>query len=119
MYFERWGRRTLERIFAEFDGGVTHIHGNGRHLLEAVSTVQGLKALYLGDDKGFPPAFTILPEIRQRVGDLPLVVGVEFADFLPALQSQRLSGGVFYRVSDVPDLDAANRAMEQVRAYRA
>jgi hypothetical protein len=118
-YFERWGRRTLERIFAKFDGGVTHIHGNGRHLLEAVSTVQGLKALYLGDDKGFPPAFDILPEIRQRVGDLPLVVGVEYLDFLPALQAHHLPGGVFYRVSNVPNLDAANRSMEQVRAYRA
>ena len=117
--FERWGRHTLERIFAEFDGGVTHIHGNGRHLLEAVSTVQGLKALYLGDDKGFPPAFSILPDIRRRVGDLPLVVGVEYADFLPALQSHRLLGGVFYRVSNVPDADAANRSMEQVRVYRA
>ena len=108
----------MERIFAEFDGGVTHIHGNGRHLLEAVSTVKGLKAIYLGDDKGYPPAFDILPEIRKRVGEMPLVVGVGYPDFLAALHAHRLSGGVFYRVSDVPDLDAANRCMEQVRAYQ-
>ena len=30
-YFERWGREPAERILAAFDGGVIHIHGNGRH----------------------------------------------------------------------------------------
>lgn len=118
-YFERWGRETLERIFAQFDGGVLHIHGNGRHLLEAVSTVRGLKAIYLGDDRGFAPAFEILDQLKRRTGDLPLIVSVEFGDFWSALQEHRLIGGVFYQVSRVPDLDSANRGMDLVRRYRA
>lgn len=118
-YFERWGRAALERMFAHFDGGVCHIHGNGRHLLEAVSTVKGLKALYLGDDKGFPLAFDVLSTLKRRVGDLPLVVGVPYADFCRVLDAHRLVGGVYYRVADVPDVDMANRCMARVRAYRA
>src|SRR5208282_4313341 len=52
-YFESWGREPAERVLAAFDGGVLHIHGNGRHLLEAVSSLRGLKAILLGDDKDF------------------------------------------------------------------
>ena len=38
-YFEQWGREPAERILGAFDGGVIHIHGNGRHLLEAAATL--------------------------------------------------------------------------------
>ena len=117
-YFERWGREPVERILGRFDGGVLHIHGNGRHLLEAVSTIRGLKALYLGDDKGFPLAFEVLAEIKRRVGDLPLVVTVEYDRFREALRRHRLCGGVLYMVKEAPSMDEANHSMDLVRAYR-
>jgi len=117
--FETWGREPVERILGRFDGGVIHIHANGRHLLEAVSTVRGIKAVYLGDDRGFPPAFEILPEVRRRVGDLPLVVSCALEPFVDALRRGRLTGGVMYKVSGAPDADSANRLMERVRTYRA
>ena len=116
--FEQWGRKAVEKIFAEFDGGVTHLHGNGRHLLEAVSTLKGLKALWLGDDKGYPCAFDALDDLKCRVGDMPLVCPVPFAPFEEALRSERLVGGVFYTVTGVPDTDTANRCMELVRRHR-
>lgn len=118
-YFEEWGREPAERMLAAFDGGVIHIHGNGRHLLRAASTLRGLKAILLGDDKGFPPAYQILDQVRQQVGDVPLIVfGVAFEEFRQALQEHRLTGGVLYHVKDVPDVDSANRCMELVREYR-
>jgi hypothetical protein len=117
-YFEQWGREPVERILNHFDGGVIHIHGNGRHLLEATATVCGLKAIYLGDDRGFPRAFDILPQIRSRVGDMPLVVPCGFGEFVEKLRRHQLTGGVLYQVSEVPDSTAANQVMEQVRAYR-
>ena len=117
-YFETWGREPAERILAHFEGGVLHIHGNGRHLLEAVSTMRGLKAIFLGDDKGFPPAFDVLAELRARTGDVPLVVQVDFDRFVDKLDRHELPGGVFYNVSGVESVDAANRCMERVRAYR-
>jgi len=118
-YFERWGREPAERILSAFDGGVLHIHGNGRHLLEALSSLRGLKALFLGDDKGFPSAFSALAGLKRRIGNLPLVVQVEFPDFLAALETHRLLGGVMYKVLNVRDPDTANRVMDCVRAYRA
>ncbi|MGD9496455.1 MAG: hypothetical protein AB7Y46_09100, partial [Armatimonadota bacterium] len=117
-YFERWGREPAERILAQFDGGVLHIHGNGRHLLEAVSSLRGLRAMLLGDDRGFPLAFEVLPELQARTGDLPLVVQADFPAFEAALSRHELCGGVLYRVSGAPGADAANRCMERVRDYR-
>jgi len=117
-YFETWGREPVERIFRAFDGGVLHIHGNGRHLLEAVSTVVGLKAIFLGDDKGFPAAFDVLANLRQRTGHVPLVVMADFERFMRRLGRRELPGGVFYKLVNVPDVATANRAMEKVRAYR-
>jgi hypothetical protein len=117
-YFETWGREPIERIIDRFDGGVVHIHGNGRHLLEAVSTVKGLRAMFLGDDRGFPQAFDVLGELQARTGDLPLIVQTDFNGFTQKLDSGTLPGGVLYKVSGVPDVDAANRCMEKVRQYR-
>ena len=117
-YFERWGRGPVERILGRFDGGVLHLHGNGRHLLDAVRSIKGLKAIFLGDDRGYRPAFEVLGELRARAADVPLVVRAEFADFVEKLNRHDLAGGVFYQVQGVPDVDTANRCMEKVRSYR-
>lgn len=117
-YFDAWGREPVERIFARFDGGVLHLHGNGRHLLEAICAVQGLRAIFFGEDRGFPPAIEILDELRQRAGDMPLVVTADFATFAEKLKKHQLPGGVLYKVEEAPDVDAVNRCMEEVRKYR-
>ena len=118
-YFETWGREPIERIIGHFGGGVVHIHGNGRHLLEAVSTVKGLRAMFLGDDRGFPAAFDVLDELQNRTGDLPLVVQTDFNGFTEKLNAGALPGGVLYKVRGAPDIETANRCMERVRRYRA
>jgi len=117
--FETWGREPVERIFGRFDGGVLHIHGNGRHLLEAVSTLKGLKAIYLGDDRGFPRACDVLASLQSRVGDVPLVVSIDSPSFAERLDKHELCGGVLYQVRGVPDAGEANRMMDKVREYRA
>jgi hypothetical protein len=118
-YFERWGREPAERILGTFDGGVLHIHGNGRHLLEAAATLQGLKAILLLDDRGFPLAFDVLSGLKARVGDMPLAVFADYPAFRRRLAEHDLPGGVMYQVKNVPDAATANRLMEQVRAYVA
>jgi hypothetical protein len=117
--FEQWGREPVERMLQTFDGGIVHIHGNGRHLLEAVSSLRGLKMLWAADDRGFPSAFSIAGEIKKRIGSVPLVVNAEFPEFSDALEKHRLPGGVLFKVKNVPSSDDANRCMERVRTYRA
>ena len=116
-YFEQWGREPIERIFSKFDGGILHIHSNGRHLLKAVSTVKGLKSIYVCDEKGFPSAFNVLSEIKNKTGSIPLIVEVEHRDFCRALEEHNLIGGILYKINRVPDIDCANRLMDKVRRY--
>ncbi|MBM3890579.1 MAG: hypothetical protein FJ388_15815 [Verrucomicrobia bacterium] len=118
-YFETWGREPVERILNDFDGGCIHIHGNGRHLLEAVSTLRGLRAIYLGDDRGFPKAFDVLPDLQARTGSVPLVVSAPFGQFVEKLNRHELPGRVLYKVSGADSIGTVNRLMEQVRSYRA
>jgi hypothetical protein len=117
-YFETWGRERLEGFLAEFDGGVIHIHGNGRHLLEAAATIRGLKSVLLMDDRGFPKAFDVLADLQARMGDVPLAVFADYAKFAERLARHDLPGGVLYQVTNVPDVATANRLMDAVREYR-
>jgi hypothetical protein len=117
-YFERWGREPAERILRAFDGGVIHIHGNGRHLLKAAATIKGLKAVLLLDDLGIPAAFDVLGDLKRRVGDMPVALSADYNKFVERLERRELPGGVLYQVQNVPDVAAANRLMEEVRAYR-
>ena len=117
-YFERWGRGLLERFLGGFDGGVIHIHGNGRHLLEAAATIKGLKSVLLMDDRGFPEALDVLAELKARMGDVPLAVAADYGKFAGRLARHDLPGGVLYQVRSVPDAATANRLMDSVRKYR-
>jgi hypothetical protein len=118
-YFENWGREPAERILGTFDGGVVHIHGNGRHLLPAAASIKGLKAILLLDDTGFPFAFDVIKELKGKVGDIPAAVYANYGAFTERLKRHDLPAGVLYQVRKVPDVDSANRLMQLVRAYRA
>jgi len=116
--YEQWGEENVQRMFSHFDGGVLHIHSNGRHLLKAVSRLKGLKAILLLDEKDNPPAFEVLTEIKKQTGDVPLVVCVNEDDFERHLNRNTLPGGVFYVVKSTKSVDEVNRIMEGVRKYR-
>jgi hypothetical protein len=116
--YEQWGEENVQRMFDHFDGGVLHIHSNGRHLVNAVSRLRGLKAILMLDEKDNPPAFEILPELKQQAGDVPLVVSVDEDIFENHLNKHTLPGGVFYWVNSTKNVDEVNRIMDRVRAYR-
>ena len=117
-YFEKWGRGPVERIFSKYDGGIVHLHGNGHHLINSVSTIKGLKAIHLHDEKDDLPIVNIVQDIKEITKDIPLIVEVNFNDFREALEDHRLLGGVLYQVKDVPDIDTANYYMDKVSGYR-
>jgi len=116
--YEQWGKENVERMFSQFDGGVLHLHSNGRHLLKAVSRLRDLKAIYLLDEKDNPLAFDVLPALKEQSGDVPLVVGVDSYKFEDHLKKNKLPGGVLYVVRFDGNVDEVNRLMEKVRKYR-
>jgi hypothetical protein len=118
-YFEKWGREPIDRIFKKYDGGVLHIHANGRHLTDAVSTIEGLKAVLFVDEKDQPPVFSILDDLKKRAGGIPISVYATYKEFTERLNNHTLPGGTFYYVSGAESADDVNRCMEKVRKYRA
>ncbi len=117
--FEQWGRGPIEDVFSRFDGGVIHIHANGRHLLPSVCSLKGLKAVHLMNDRGYSSSFEIAGELKRGcLENIPLIVAdVEYGAFKAALDRHGLADGVFYQVVNVPDSDEANRCMDKVRSY--
>ncbi len=83
-----------------------------------MASFRGLKAVLMGDDRGYPQAVDILPELKSRAGDVPLVVNAGYRVFLQKLERHELPGGVFYKVRNAPDPDSVNRLMDRVRDYR-
>ena len=116
--FQQWGLPALEQILSQYDGGVTHIHGNGRHTIEAACSVKEIKGLRFCDDGNVPPAFDVQRQLKGRCGEMPILLPVPYQKFRPALDDHDLLGGVLYKVTDVPDSDTANRTMDQVRTYQ-
>lgn len=116
--YERWGEENVQRMFDHFEGGVLHIHSNGRHLVNAVSRLKGLKAILMLDEKDNPTAFDILPELKQQAGDVPLVISVGEDAFEYHLNKHTLPGGIFYWVNSTRTVDEVNRIMERVRKYK-
>jgi hypothetical protein len=118
-YFEEWGREPVERMFAAFDGGHVHIHANGSHLIPAIATLKGIKAITVCDERGHPPFLENLAKIKKETNGLPIALfDIDYPIFVQALEDHQLTGGVLYNVKNVPDIDTANRTMDKVREYR-
>ena len=116
--FEEWGREPLQKFIDNFDGAVLHIHSNGRHLIEHISSIKNLKVIYLADDEWATPFYLDLNELDHLRRDVPYVVSIPFEAFTDMLMKKELLPNVFYMVNNVPDIETANLLMKDVVAYR-
>lgn len=118
-YFEEWGRPYIQSLLDHYDGGLLHLHSNGLHLLPTVRTLNKLVCVYLLDEAWNPPAYERLSEHHQTADGVPLVVSCRYEEFVRDLEAHRLPGNVLYKIREAPSVEAGNRLMEKVRAYRA
>lgn len=117
-YFEEWGREPVEKIISQYDGSVIHIHSNGRHLLNAVSSIKNLKAIYLVDERGAPPAFEVLDDLKKETIKIPIILNTTDNKFIDKLNKHQLAGGVLYIVETEKDAKEINYIMKKVKKYR-
>ena len=116
--FEAWGRAPVEKIFARFDSGIVHLHSNGHHLLESVTSLKGLKLIVFGDEPFNPPVYLKLASLAARRGTMPIWLAIPCEAFAQALARHELPANVFYNVTGVPDLATGNELMREVKRYR-
>jgi len=114
--YKQYGLEQHQRIVSHYGGARLHIHGNGRRLCELVAQIKGLNYCLMGDDVGFPPAWTIVRELKKRMHPVPIGVRIPREAFLMGLKENNLPGGVMYHLS-AESLPEANTIMEQVFEY--
>jgi len=115
--YEQYGLEQHQRIVAHYGGARFHIHGNGRRLCELVARIKGLNYCYMGNDVGFPPAWTVVGELKKRMYPVQISVEIPKEAFLKGLKEKTIPGGVEYRVL-AESLSEANKIMEQVFEYK-
>lgn len=116
-YFLKWGKEPVESIFSHFDGGLIHLHSNGRHLLESIAQLNGIRAVLMANDVWNPPSITLLNKFDFQRGSVPLIIPTSYQDFKNSLDDHSLIGNAFYIVDNVPSNLVANQLMEKVRSY--
>jgi hypothetical protein len=116
--YRQWGLKQHQRIVRRYGGGRLHIHGNGRHLCELVAQVEGLTTCGMGDDVGYPPAWTIVKELKERMAPVPIEIDIPMPEFAQGLRQRTLLSGVYYRTI-ARSLAEANAIMERVFDYRS
>jgi len=115
--YRKWGLEQHRRVVNRYGGGRLHIHGNGRHLCELVAQNTRLTSCNMGDDVGYPPAWTIVRKLRDRMTPVPIEVNMPLDAFLQGLSQHTLPAGVYYHTM-TDSLADANRIMDQVFEYR-
>ena len=116
--FEEWGREHIQKMINCFDGAVLHIHSNGHHLIEHISSLKNLKAILLLDDEWNTPAYQDMERLDPLREGVPYCIAIPFEAFTDRLTKGELYPNVFYTVSGVPDTETANLLMKDVIEYR-
>ncbi|MEI7884460.1 MAG: hypothetical protein WCI30_03820 [Clostridia bacterium] len=118
-FFEQWGRKQIEEIFAHYDGGSIHIHtGNGLHLVKPAATLKGLKMIaFIDENFNELKAYHQLQKIHQDRGNVPIFITIPYEEFVKMLTEKVLVGKAMYAVTNVPTVEIANKLMEKVKAY--
>lgn len=109
------GLEQHRRIVARHGGGSLHLHGNGRHLCEAVASIEGLSSCHMGDDVGYPPAWTIAGELKARMAPVPISLVIPREAFVEKLRDGSLPRGIQYSLT-ARSREEAEQIMSEVLA---
>lgn len=116
--YQEFGLPYQQQLIDNFGGGNFHIHGNGRQLLPELARLKGYVAASIDDDGAKTKAIDDLENVKRQAGSITPVITCDVRTFRRKLQEKSLLGGIYYRVTGLPDIAEANRLMESVRSYR-
>ncbi|MBT9150115.1 MAG: hypothetical protein DDT40_00281 [candidate division WS2 bacterium] len=114
--YRKYGLKQHQRLVSHYGGARLHLHANGRHLCELVSQIEGLTFCSMDDDAGYPDAWEILEELKERMSPVPISINIPKEKFLKRLHNRTLPGGVLYKLG-ADSLQEANDIMLKVFEY--
>ncbi len=115
-----FGFDCQSRLIKHFGHGLMHFHCNRADLAAEVARLPNLELFQFGGDPHDPaPEIDHLPAMRKAVGDVPMQLACPLSVFVERLNRHALMPNVWYVVNGAGlTVDAANRLMDRVRAYR-
>ena len=116
--YRKYGLEQHQRLVNHYGGARLHLHGDGRRLGELVSQIEGLTVCEMGDDAGYPDAWEIVEELKERMSPVPISIKIPKEQFLKRLHNRTLPGDVLYNLS-ADSLQEANDIMLKVFEYCA
>jgi hypothetical protein len=117
--FERHGRKYVQRLIDEFNGGWLHVHSDAMRLLPEYVRLKGLVAIGLEDWIKPPRALDHLDTIVETTGDIPLMINITRDELLAKIEDRTLRGNILYWVSGIRTTQEANRVAGIAHNYRA
>lgn len=109
------------RLIEHFGHGLMHFHCNRPDLAAEVAKLPNLELFQFGGDtRDKVSSMDRLPEMRQVVGDIPIMVACDLHEFQVRLADRTLMPNVWYVVgaNEPLTVDDANRLMDKVRTYK-
>ena len=117
--FERFGRKYIQRLADEFNGGWLHVHSDAIRLIPNYVTLKNLIAIGIEDWIKPPRAIEVINDILKITKDIPLMINIEKKELLEMINSKKLPGNILYWVKGVKDENEANKIAEVSYNYRA
>ena len=116
-----FGFEFQSRLIEHFGHGLMHFHCNRSDLAAEVARLPGLELFQYGGDTRDPvSSFDRLGEMREAVGEVPIMVDCPLSVFQTRLTDRTLQPNVWYLVwGEGLASNEANRLMDRVRQYRA
>lgn len=116
----KFGFEYNRRLIEHFGHGMMHFHCNRPDLAKEVAKLPGLELFQYGAGvPNQPEDYSVLPEMREAVGDIPIQVSYPLKLFMEHLEKKKLKTNVMYTVYDgTLTVDEANRLADTVREYK-
>lgn len=117
--FENFGRKYVQRLIDEFDGGWLHVHSDAMRLLPNYVKLKNLVAIGLEDWIKPPRAINFVNEIKDITGDIPLMLNITKEELIQKIENRTLPGNILYWISGVDSSVEANKIAEISYNYKA
>jgi len=117
--FEKFGRKYIQNLIDEFNGGWLHVHSDAIRLLPNYIKLNKLIAIGFEDWIKSPRIIDIIDDVKLIVKDIPLMVNINKEEIIQKIKDKTLPGNILYWVDGVQSIDEANMIASICKKYKA
>jgi len=117
--FEEFGRKYVQKLIDEFNGGWLHVHSDAVRLLPNYVKLKNILAIGLEDWIKSPRIIEQIENVKEVVGNIPLMINIKKEELIQMIDSKKLPGNILYWVNGVNTVEEANKIADLSHKYKA